>query len=217
MATTTAPPTVPVRRRAEEVRVATDTFELRAVDDDGVYLEGVAAPYMQWVDVGSYDERFAPQVFETTLNRNPDRVPLCVNHKISDIAVGRPVQWDDSSEALRGVWRFDSRAEAQEVARMAREGILTGLSVHFQPGRKKSDNTVERTDEGRARVTRRKARLIEVSLVTVPAIEDAAVTVVRTKGISDLEQQLVDAGRGDELRAEMASLRARLAQIGEPR
>lgn len=206
---------VQVRTVAPEARVTAQDFELRSVEDDGLYLEGVACPFNVWTDVGSYDERFAPTIFDTTLSRNPDRVPLMVGHKVSDIAIGRPVEWLKEDGCLRGIWRFDSRDEARETARMAADGILTGLSVHFVPGRKRSDNTIERdADNGnRPKVTRHNARLLEVSLVSVPAYEGASVTLVRTAGIAELEAAADEADRAARLRAQVLALRTRAARL----
>lgn len=208
-----------VHSRAPEVRVSDQSFHLRSTAADGKYLEGVAVPFDRWQDVGPYDERFQPGVFDTTLSRSPDRVPLLVNHDVSAIAVGRPVEWIKDTDALRGVWKFDSRAEAQEVARMAEDGILTGLSVHFQPGRKKADNTVERVDQAdgktpRMKVTRHNARLLEVSLVSVPAYEGAEISLVRTAGITaDLADAAAGTPRADDARAALQDLRAKLSDL----
>lgn len=186
------------------------TFEIRNAEAGGRYLEGVAATFDQWNDVGPYDEALSPEVFATSLSRSRDRINLHVQHDIEKVAVGKPVEWHPSDTELRGVWKFDTRDEAQEAARLAAEGFLPGLSVHFIPGKKAGDNVVD-THEGRDRVRRvRNARLMEVSLVTVPAYEDAHVSLVRGASVSELEQlrELAGTPRLDAARALLASLRA---------
>lgn len=178
-----------VRHEATETRLAATDFQLRSTSADGKYLEGVAAPLNRWQDVGAYDEMLTSGVFDTSLSRYSDRIPLMVNHDVKKIPVAKPVEWRKQDTALVGVWRFDSRQAAVEAHRLAEDGMLTGLSVHFQPGKKKGDNVVDADGDGRPRVRRMQARLMEVSLVSVPAYPDAEITVVRTAGVEDLLPQ----------------------------
>lgn len=206
---------IPVERDDEQVRFASDHFQLRSTGVDGKYLEGVAAPLGKWQDIGPYEERLDKGVFDTTLSRYSEKIPLMVNHEIHKLAVAMPVKWRKSDEALTGVWKFDTRQEAVEIHRMAEDGLLTSLSVHFAPGKKKGDNVVD-TDGDRHRVTRMQARLLEVSLVSVPAYEDARVSLVRTAGLSEIEELVAQdhTPRADEMRARFAELQERLTKIG---
>ena len=79
---------------------------------------------------------------------------------------------------------------AVEAARKAREGMLTGLSIGFAPIEKRTDqggrvvdpnNEVEIDDLGVMSVTRREARLLEVSLTPTPAYAGAKVALVRSR------------------------------------
>jgi HK97 family phage prohead protease len=62
------------------------------------------------------------------------------------------------------------------VLALARDGVPLGLSVGFQP-------VEDRWNNDRSLVVRVRARLGEVSVVGVPAYEDARVTSVRADGV----------------------------------
>ena len=170
-----------VRVMPTEVRDS-EFLELRGSEVDGRELEGVAATYNDWVDVGPFQERMAPGVFDTTLSRHKDDIKLLVSHENRAIPVATPVEWRRFEDRLVGVWRFGSHDEAVKVHRAVAEGMLTGLSVGFNPG--KSDGDSVWSDDG-GQVTRHQARLLEVSLVATPANPGAKVTEVRTAGVPE--------------------------------
>jgi HK97 family phage prohead protease len=174
----------PVTLRAPEMR----TYQLRLADVDTTaslsYLEGRAVPYGTETMVGWYWEQMAAQVFADSL-KSRSNLPLLLWHNGRTWPVGVAHEWHDRDDGLHGVWRLDSGDDAQRAARMAADGILTGLSVGFDPRTSKWTYTPydEWDPDDPAtydRVTRQTARLAEVSLVPAPAYDDAAVTLVRS-------------------------------------
>ena len=143
-------------------------------------LTGVACPYGTWADVGWYRERMAPGVFAKSISEAARDLPLLLWHERQQFPVGVATGWEETSAGLVGTWELDVDSErGQETARHAHAGRLTGLSVGFQPVRDEWELADERGTEP-DKVTRREARLREVSLVPVAAYEQARVTLVRT-------------------------------------
>lgn len=167
-----------VRVRAAEVRYA-GGFELRDAQQDGRYLFAQVTTYNNWVDVGPFEERMMPGVFDATLARHADDIKLMVEHEHRAVPVGTPVEWEKSDTGLFATWRFGSHEQARAAHTAAAEGMFSSVSVGFLPGKGKTDSVWE---DGNTRVSRHRARLLEVSLVAVPANADARVLAVRTLG-----------------------------------
>jgi HK97 family phage prohead protease len=195
---------------APEVRIAADTFELREVEQDGRFLRGRAAPLGSYRDVGPYLERLDPAMFDQTLQQRGDHIPLMMTHDHENLPIGSAPVWEKSDDELIGTWRFDSRAAAREAYRLADERVLTGLSVGFLPGKARGSSIVEKRD-GVTYVDRRAARLLEVSLVAIPAYEDAHVLALRTAGAAALEPY-----RRPRLEASVREWDAFKARLGLP-
>lgn len=144
------------------------------------FLAGRAIPFEQWTDVGGFMEQHSRGSFAESIAQMP-HVPLLLFHDRQSFPIGVAEEWHDNDEGLDCVWRLDSADLAQEAGRLAREGIIRGLSIGFQP-----IFTKRETDEdGLMWLTRTKSRLLEVSLVSAPAFAGAGVTGVRqTEGVS---------------------------------
>jgi HK97 family phage prohead protease len=195
-----------VRIHPTEVREG--RLELRSTDVDGASMEveGVVTTFDDWVDVGEFAEQMSPGVFDATLSRHADDIKLLVAHNSRAIPVAKPVDWVKHPDRLVGVWEFGSHDEAVKVHRAVQEGMLTGLSVGFNPGSKDADN--EWSDDG-AQVRRVNARLLEVSLVATPANSGAKVTQVRSAGVpADVVRRAAGAPRLAAVRRLLDELRA---------
>lgn len=171
--------TEPLTLNAPEVRTFAG-LEFRDADatESGSYLEGRAVPYDVWQDVGWYMERIRKRCFAKSIREAARRLPLLLWHDSRSFPVGVSERWTETDEGLEVVWKMDSGDQAQEAARLAREGMLTGLSVGFH------GITSERTydeDAGISYVDRIEARLLEVSLTPTPAYAGAKVALVRSR------------------------------------
>lgn len=163
---------------APELRVFRG-LELRDVAADGArWLEGRAVPYGTWQDVGWYMEMIKKGAFAKSIKEAARRLPLLLFHDERSFPVGVSEKWTETDDGLDVVWKLDTSERAQEAARLASEGMLTGLSVGFQ------GIQAERTyddETGLSWVERTEARLLEVSLTPTPAYAGAKVALVRSR------------------------------------
>lgn len=164
---------------APEIRVATG-FEVRGTDLRT--LVGKVVPYGSPTVIGGrFVEEIAPGCFAKSIAERARALPLLTHHDHQSFPVGKAVSWSDEEDGLIGQFEFDTRAEAQEVARMAGDGFLTAMSVGFRPVR----SQWTRNDDDSLSVVRHEASLVEVSLVPVGAYEEAGVLSVRSAGCPD--------------------------------
>jgi HK97 family phage prohead protease len=146
-------------------------------------LVGKVAPYNTPAVIGGrFVETIAAGCFTKSISERARALPLLTFHDHQSFPVGKAVRWEEEAGGLIGEFEFDTRAEAQEVARLAGEGFLTALSVGFKPVR----SQWTRDDDDSLAVTRHEAQLVEVSLVPVGAYETAGVLSVRSAGCPDV-------------------------------
>jgi len=132
-------------------------------------IAGPIVPYGVETRVGAYTESFRPGAFQ---GADVGSVPLLVSHRHAELPIGRTLTLTEEPNALVGEWQLSETRDSDEVLTLARDGVPLGLSVGFAP-------VEDRWNSDRSRVVRVKARLGEVSVVGVPAYEDAKVTSVR--------------------------------------
>ena len=138
-------------------------LEVRA-EGDGRTIVGIAVPY----DV---EQRITPSLVEVfrkgvfrDVTRAANRVKLLFQHK-TDTPIGRAIMLEERDGGLYGEFRISKTEAGDEALELIRDGVLSNLSVGFQPLK----------DERRGGVVNRiKAHLAEVSLVTFGAYGDAA-------------------------------------------
>lgn len=138
-------------------------------------ISGRAVPYNRPTDIGPFVETFSPGAFRDSIAATPS-LPLLTYHDATRHPIGVSVAWEERADGLYGTWRLDSSAAAQEAARLVAGGFLSFLSIRFAPDRD-TDQWEIRGD--REYVTRTRARLLEVSLVSTPAYAEAVITGVR--------------------------------------
>ena len=138
-------------------------LEIRA-EGDGRTVVGIAVPY----DV---EQRISPTLVEVfrrgvfrDVTRAANRVKLLYQHK-TDAPIGRAIMLEEREQGLYGEFRISKTEAGDEALELIRDGVLSNLSVGFQP---------LRNDTVKGVVNRIKAHLAEVSLVTFGAYGDAA-------------------------------------------
>ena len=152
------------------------------------FLAGRAVPYGSWEDIGGWFlESFAPGSLARTTRDNP-RLPLLLFHDSRRFPVGRVDKWVDTEGGMNAVWKMDTAVDAQEAARLARDGMLTGLSVGFVPIAQDLEDR-----DGREWHTITEARLLEVSMTPTPAYAGAQVQHVRSR---QMDQKISEARAG---------------------
>lgn len=133
-------------------------------EGDGRTIVGIAVPY----DV---EQRITPSLVEVfrkgvfrDVTRAANRVKLLFQHK-TDAPIGRAVVLEERDGGLYGEFRISKTEAGDEALELIRDGVLSNLSVGFQPLKDEKRNGV---------VNRVKAHLAEVSLVTFGAYGDSA-------------------------------------------
>lgn len=191
--------------RGPEVRTFT-ALQLREVDAtaSGRFLEGRAVPYNVAENVGWFLEEHVLGEFTKSIAEHPN-LPLLLFHNSRSFPVGVAHEWKDNVDALDCVWRMDSSEEAQRAAQLARDGMLTGLSIGFVPIRSDwhwvSDDEWDPEAGVLDRVTRLESRLLEVSLTPTPAFAGAQVQLVRSRGPERKRERVATSRpRVDEIR-----------------
>ena len=167
-------------RRYDEERVF--TTEMRVVDVDVKTFTGLVAPFDRWTPIGgTYLERLVEDTFSESVTRGRGRsAPLLEKHDHKRYPIGKPVEWRTESDGLYATWQVDVDSDrGKEAYRLVSEGYVRGLSVGFTGS---ADDELDTTGDV-PRITRRNNPLHEVSLVSVPAYEDAQITLVRTSGL----------------------------------
>jgi HK97 family phage prohead protease len=148
-------------------------------------LEGRAVPYWQWSDVGYYLEQWATHALNESTVHGTRALPLLLFHDNRErFPIGHSLSWRSATDGLHGAWALNDSADAQTAAGMVNSGDLSGLSIGFQ-AEEQTWQYAKNFDphagpSGLDRVTRTKARLLEVSIVSTPAFADAQVASVRS-------------------------------------
>lgn len=155
--------------------------ELRASDegkDKG--FEGRVVPYNRFAPIGgSFEEAIAPRCFAKSIQEAAGNLPLMALHDHQSWPVGRSVEWDDRPEDLWARWTMADTPAATELHGLVEAGVVRGLSVCFLPMRDQETWEVRQAPD-LSRVTRRQARLVEVSVVPIPTWAEAVITVTRS-------------------------------------
>lgn len=190
--------------------------ELRAEKVNGhQFLHGRAVPYDESADIGWYLEEHAPGSLAKSIKEAARSLPLLLQHDDRQFPIGVASEWDDSAVALDGIWKLDGSERAQEAARLATpdadgNAMLGYMSIRFAPIRSQwtyvEDFNPDLGASHKDKVRRLESRLVEVSLVTTPAFQSAAVEFVRT---AERQRELADPTASVRAwRAELENLRA---------
>ena len=150
-------------------QMETRSFEVR-LEPETREVVGIAVPYNQVADIGSYQEKFAPGAI-----RSVEDVKLFWQHSepIGKILEGRDTEAGFEIRAM-----ISDTPRGQEAYTLLQDGVINKFSVGFMP--------LEQTRDG-SLVTRTLVDLKEVSLVSFPAFAGASVSEVRQEEITVAE------------------------------
>lgn len=147
----------------------TGRVELRAaIGDTDTTARTIAGDFVPYGVVGYTSA--GPTIFLAGSITAPDdlrRVKLLVQHDQSAAAVGYMTDLTDSETAAHGVWHLPAGTASDEALAHASNNLRDGLSLGVQL----QDYSFDADDN----LVVRAATLYEVSLVTIPAFEDARV------------------------------------------
>ncbi|MEM8952034.1 MAG: HK97 family phage prohead protease [Pseudomonadota bacterium] len=145
---------------------------LRASDAGEV--SGIAAPYDAPTEYAGLSESFARGVFRETLDGNADVLALA-HHDASKVLGRRAsstLRLQDAEDGLRFMLSLPDTELGREMRHLVGRGDIRGVSAGF--------NVTEDLRDGRSRVIKR-ANLVEISLVAMPAYGSTSVAVTRSR------------------------------------
>ena len=140
-------------------------------DGNGRTLVGLAVPYDVPTRVGPYVETMARGVFADA-TADPSTIKVLAAHDHEALPIGRAVDLTETRDGLRAELLVSDTAAGRDVLTLVRDGVATGLSVGFVP-------LEDEWSPDRSAVTRTRAQLMEISVVTWPAYPDAQIAAVR--------------------------------------
>lgn len=152
----------------------------RSAPSAAVVFEGYASVFNTLIaaHVPTIIERGA---FKKTITEQWDRVVILWQHN-SDEPIGRPLELREDERGLFLRAQLSSTPRGQEAAQLLRDGVVTEMSIGFDP----IDYTI--AANGVRHIT--ELRLWEVSLVTFAANAEAKITQVHQRSVS-VDEQLV--------------------------
>jgi len=139
----------------------TRSFEVR-LDAETREVSGIAVPYGQTADIGTYQEQFVPGAI-----RSVEDVKLFWQHSEP---IGKIIEGRDTEAGFEIRASISSTPRGDEAYTLLKDGVINKFSVGFMP--------LEQTRDG-SLVTRTLVDLREVSLVNFPAFSGASVSEVR--------------------------------------
>ena len=149
-------------------------FEVRASLRE---ISGVVVPFNTPTRIGNYVETFQRGAFARTIVERGTRVKLLFAHDLAR-PLGRAVSLVEEQRGLVGTFKVANTAAGNDALELIANGAIDSFSVGFQP-------VVDDWSQARDRVTRTECKLLETSLVTLPAFETARIESMRSADVYD--------------------------------
>lgn len=154
----------------------TKSFKLKA-DEEAGKISGFFSTYD--VEPDSYGDIIAPGAFTETLAKRAETghpFPICFNHDF-DKVIGVADKIEDTEKGPHMEGHFLDTPQAQEVREMVKSGAIYQFSFAYDVLDRR-DPTAEEKEKGIFNVLT-KVELFEISVVTVPANQNAVVTDIK--------------------------------------
>ena len=146
----------------EKRTIAWKGLTLRSADDAGAStVEGVAVPFGDIIDTWDGAETFDRDCSFDGL----DEAKLCFEHGET---IGRITKAESTDDGLHITARISDTARGRDAMTLIRDGVLDSFSVGFIP--------IESQKDRDGITHRRKVRLLETSIVSWPAYQNAKMT-----------------------------------------
>lgn len=152
------------------------SFEARLVDDN--YVEGYASTFGNVDKVGDIVEKGA---FSKTLTARKEPVRFLWQHDANS-PIGKIEELREDAKGLYFRARFATTTAGQDARKALQEGVVDRFSIGYQIVQQKADQL-----NGRRINRLKEVRLLEVSLVTFPANEEAIATAVKAAAAEGAE------------------------------
>jgi len=162
------------------------SFELKDVEVEERTFTGYAAAYGNEDSDGDIIEMGA--FAESLANDFPrNKIKILWQHKSSE-PIGLPVEMREDERGLYVKGKISKTERGDEAMELLRDGVIDSMSVGFMIAKDGYDYT----EKGNRVIT--KGRLMEFSLVTFPANEQAVVQSVKEVSEREIERVLREAG-----------------------
>ena len=188
----------------EKREIAWKGLTLRSADDSGTStVEGVAVPFGDIIDTWDGAETFDRECEFQGL----DEAKLCFEHGET---IGRITKAESTDDGLHITARISDTARGRDAMTLIRDGVLDSFSVGFIPLESQKD---------RDGIThRRKVRLLETSIVSWPAYQNAKMTksaapaVEQRKETMENNNELMDLIQS--MQEEQRGIKAEISKMG---
>jgi HK97 family phage prohead protease len=195
------------------------TAELRA-EDDGAGFSGYASHF--W-SVDSYMTAVKPGAFRKTIKERGAKTPILWQHDPYS-PIGRPTELKEDKTGLRfNAAITEATTYGRDAMALLRDGVPLGMSFGFQTIKSRAAGDDDPLDFGQYKAKPEDIQVIEevklweVSLVTFPANELAAINDVRAVAEADALTTLIEHIRGGSVSDEHAALVADLVAAYQER
>lgn len=158
------------------------TFDLKDVATEERTFTGYAAAYGNEDSDGDIIEMGA---FADSIKANGDKIKILWQHKSAE-PIGVPLEMREDENGLFVKGKISKTARGDEALELMRDGVVSAMSVGF------IINEADYDEEGRRRI--KSGRLMEFSLVTFPANDQAVIQSVKEVNEREIERVLREAG-----------------------
>jgi len=184
-------------------------FSVKATDDGARTIQGLAAAWT----LDSYDDVIEPGAFKRTLqnwraSQKSRPIPLLDQHdySASRSVIGKMTDADETDDGLLATFEFiPDDPDADAVYRRVKGGYITGLSIGYRAIRWEYEQKEGGAEWERIRHLKEVA-LLEVSVVTWPANEDARIESVKAHQFAALTDALKKGTLTPTQKAELRAL-----------
>lgn len=188
----------------EKRTIAWKGLTLRSADDEGTTsVEGVAVPFGDIIDTWDGAETFDRECEFQGL----DEAKLCFEHGET---IGRITKAESTDDGLHITARISDTARGRDAMTLIRDGVLDSFSVGFIP--------IESQKDRDGITHRRKVRLLETSIVSWPAYQNAKMTksaapaVQQRKETMENNNELMDLIQS--MQEEQRGIKAEISKMG---
>lgn len=188
----------------EKRTIAWKGLTLRSADDSGTStVEGVAVPFGDIIDTWDGAETFDRECEFQGL----DEAKLCFEHGET---IGRITKAESTDDGLHITARISDTARGRDAMTLIRDGVLDSFSVGFIP--------IESQKDRDGITHRRKVRLLETSIVSWPAYQNAKMTksaapaVEQRKETMENNNELMDLIQS--MQEEQRGIKAEISKMG---
>ena len=188
----------------EKREIAWKGLTLRSADDSGTStVEGVAVPFGDIIDTWDGAETFDRECEFDGL----DEAKLCFEHGET---IGRITKAESTDDGLHITARISDTARGRDAMTLIRDGVLDSFSVGFIP--------IESQKDRDGITHRRKVRLLETSIVSWPAYQNAKMTksaapaVEQRKETMENDNELMDLIQS--MQEEQRGIKAEISKMG---